>query len=168
MPGDVRNRNTCSIAAIDILPGVTPTLEDKLSLLISTWQQVIWQARSLWSNKYEFDTAHHGQHDAAEFFGDLLFGDRSIGIKVARRTSTGSCAHSWTMLLSEMFLVLELPAASFRLRTFRVSGLTERCMSSEILSDLQCDVCGSRHQVGSACRVNRLTLAEKCLDEVLL
>ena len=99
LPGHVRYRNTCWLAAVVNLCPVLPVIADVLGLRDRSWKETIHHARELWHEKYSYSEEHDGQHDAAEFLGDVLWEQPSFGF-MTRRVSTiynccGQGEHHW-------------------------------------------------------------------------
>ena len=75
--GDVDFMNTCFIAVIVNLRYLIPAVFSVLGLKSLSWMQVIKLVRgNKWHGKYGYDTQFHGQHDAADLLGDILFEDQ--------------------------------------------------------------------------------------------
>ena len=183
-PGSLDYRNTCFIAAVVNLRTVLPQIATVLALDSSSWKEVIHHARQLFNGKYEYSAVHNGQHDAAEFLGDVLHQNcRNTQLHTCRHSIANSCGHEWSTTQSHMMFVLALPPIVENSRTalpiYTVKELIEASQRDIPLCDLECDVCHQREQQGTAkhtlvqplppvmvMRVNRFTRSGKRFNRV--
>ena len=153
--GSLDYRNTCFIAAVVNLRSVLPQIATVLGLDNSSWKEVIHHARQLFNGEYGYSAVHNGQHDAAEFLGDVLHQNcRNTQLQMCRRSVASSCGHEWATTQLHMMFVLSLPPTAESSRSalpmYTVSELIEASQSEIPLCDLECEVCHQREQQGTA------------------
>ena len=96
-PGHSDYRNTCIIAVVTNLRGLIPAVNEVLQLSVRTWKETIRAVRAKWGQKYAHNLDFHGQDDARELLGDILWEVPASWLSCKRTTTILQCQHTAEM-----------------------------------------------------------------------
>ena len=148
-PGHSGDQNTCFIGVVINLRGLIPAVNEVLQLSVRSWKETIRAVRAKWGQKYAHTLEFHGQDDAAELLGDILWEAPAYRWSCKKTTKFDECQHTTEMHHSLSMLVLSLSEQEI---STSVSVLVKRYLEPQALCDLKHDdrVCGVCNQEGEA------------------